>query len=50
MNWIDSHTRVDEGITVERCGIDRLLFAGDSVPLAYSDHDLQHAFDRFAAA
>jgi len=36
MNWIDSHSRVDKGVTVGSCQINRLLFADDLVLLAYS--------------
>ena len=34
MNWIDSHSRVDEGVTVGSCRINRLLFADELVLLA----------------
>ena len=43
MNWIDSHSRVDEGVTVGSCMINLLL-------LASSEQDLQHALDQFSAA
>ena len=33
MNWIESH-RVNEGVTVGSCRINRLLFADDLVLLA----------------
>jgi len=36
MNWIDSHSRVDEGVTVGSCRINRLLLADDLVLLASS--------------
>ena len=38
MNWIDSHSRVDEGLTVGSCRINRLLFAYDLVLVASSQH------------
>jgi len=31
MNWIDSHRRVDEGVTVGNCRMNRLLFADELV-------------------
>ena len=45
---IDSHSRVDEGVTVGSCRINRLLFADDLVLLASSRQGLQHALDRFS--
>ena len=36
MDWIDSHSRVDEGVTVGSCRINYLLFAGGLVLLASS--------------
>ena len=36
MNWIDSHSRIDEGVTVGSCMNNRLLFADDLVLLASS--------------
>jgi len=50
LNWIDSHSRVDEGVTFGSCRINRLLFTDDLVLLASSQQSLQHAFDRFSAA
>ena len=49
MNWIDSHSRLDEGVTVGSCRINRSLFADDFELLA-SFNSLQHALDRFSAA
>jgi len=49
-NGIDSHSRVDEGVTAGSCRINRLLFASDLVLLASSQQSLQHALDRFSAA
>jgi len=49
MNWIDSHSRVDEGVTVVSCRINRLLF-DDLVLLASSQQSLQHALDRLSGA
>jgi len=37
MNWIDSHNRVDEGITVGSYRINRLFFADDLVLLGSSN-------------
>jgi len=31
MNWIDSHRRVDEGVTVGNCRVNRFLFADELV-------------------
>jgi len=50
MNWIDRHSRVDEGVTVGSFSINRLLFADDFVLLVSSEQGLQHALHRFAAA
>jgi len=50
MNWIDSHSQVDESVTVESYRINRLLFADDLALLASSQQCLQHALDRFSAA
>ena len=38
MNWINSHSRVDEGVTVGSCRINRVLFADDLVLLASSQN------------
>ena len=51
MNWIDSHRRVDEGVTFGNCRMNRLLFADELVLHAWIfQQGLQHAFDRFSAA
>jgi len=50
MNWIDSHSRVDEGVTVGSYRINRLLFADGLVLLASSQQSRQHALDRFSGA
>jgi len=50
MNWIYSHSRIDEAATVGSCKINRLLFADDLVLLVSSQHGLQHALDRFSVA
>jgi len=47
MNWIDSHSQVNEGVTVGSYRINRLLFADDLILLASSQQSLQHALDRF---
>ena len=49
MNWIDSHSRVDEGVTVESCRTNRLLYADELVLLISSQQSLQHTLDRFSA-
>jgi len=43
MNWIDSHSRVDEGVRAGSCRINRLLFAEDLALLVSSQQGLQHA-------
>jgi len=50
MNWIDCHCRVDEGVTVGSCRINRLLFADDFVLLASSQQSFQHVLDRLSVA
>ena len=50
MNWTDSYSRVDEGVTAGNCRINRLLFADDLVLLISSQQSLQHALDRFSSA
>ena len=50
INWIGSHSLVDEGVTVGSCRIDCLHIANDLVLLASCEQGLQHAFDRFLAA
>jgi len=50
MNLIDSHSRVEEGVTVGSCRISRLLFADDWVLITSSQLGLQHALDRISAA
>jgi len=49
MNWIDS--RVDEGVTVGNCKINRLLFADDFgfASIFSTEYSIQHALDRFSA-
>jgi len=51
MNWIDSHSPVDEGAewTFGKCRICPLLFASDLVLLATSQQCLQNAIDQFSA-
>ena len=49
MNWIDSHSRVDEGVTVGSCRINRLLFVDNFMLLESSQRRLQHPLDRFSA-
>jgi len=44
MNWIGSHSRIDEGVTAESCRINRLVL------LASSQQSLQPTLDRFSAA
>jgi len=50
MNWIDSHSRVEEGVTFVSCRSNRLLFADDLVLLVSFQQGLQHMLDRFSAA
>jgi len=50
MNWIESHSRVDEVVTVEKHRINCLLFVDDLALLASSEQGLQHALDWFIAA
>ena len=40
MNWMNKHNQTDECITIGRCNISQLLFAGDLVLLA-SESDFQ---------
>jgi len=47
---IENHSRVDEGVTVGRCKINRFYLAGDLVLLASSEQGLQHALAWFSAA
>jgi len=49
MNWIDSHSRVDKGVTVGSCRIDCLLFVDNLVLFASSKQGLQHVLDNFSA-
>jgi len=49
LDRIDSRNRVDEGVTVMSCRINRLFFAVDLVLLAYFQQGLQRALDRFSA-
>jgi len=46
--WIDSRGQVDEGVSVESCGINLLL--GDDLVPTFFEHSSQHAFERFVAA
>jgi len=50
VNGKDSHNLFQEGVTVRSCRINRLLFANDLVLVTSSQHGLQYALDRFAAA
>jgi len=50
MNWIDSHSQNDEGVTVASCRINPLLFAGDLLPLPSSQLGLPQILDRISAA
>ena len=50
LHELDSHSKVDEGITVVSRRINLLLFATNLILLEYSKQDLQYAFDRFGAA
>jgi len=37
MNWVDNHSRVDDGVTLGSCKINRLLVADDLGLLASSE-------------
>ena len=50
MNPTDIYNRVDQGVTIARCRIKRLLFADNLVLLESSEQGLQHALHRFSAA
>ena len=50
INWIDSNSWVDEGVTVENYRINYLLFADDLVLHASSEQGQQHTLDRFSVA
>jgi len=50
MNWIYSHSRVDEGVTVGSCRINRLLLRTIWCCLHLLSKGLQHVLDRFSAA
>ena len=50
MNWIGSHSRVDEAVTFGGRRINCLLFGDNLVLLASSGQGLQHALVRFSAA
>ena len=47
MNWIDSHNRVEEGVTGGSCSINRLLFIDDLVLLKHLLHRVfsMHSID-----
>ena len=47
---MDKVSRNDECVTIERCKINRLLFADNLVLLASSESGRQHALNGFAAA
>ena len=50
MNRINSHSRVDEGVTVGSCKINLCFLTIWYCKLASSQKSLQHALDRFSAA
>jgi len=43
--WADSYSRVDEGVIVRSCQINRLIFADDLVLLASFQQGLQYTLD-----
>jgi len=47
MNRVDSHSRVNEVVTVGSCRINPLPIAEDLVLLAFSQQGLQQALNRF---
>ena len=49
MNWIDSYSRVDDGVIDGSCRINSLLFVDDLVPLAHSEQGLQCELDWVSA-
>lgn len=49
MTSMQSHSRIDEDVTVGRCRINRLIIADYLVLLASSELGLQHELDRFSA-
>jgi len=46
IKWTDSHSRIEAGVTVVSCRINRLLFADDLALMPSSQKGLQHALDR----
>jgi len=50
MNWIESHSRVDEGVIVGSNRINHLIFADHLVLLESSEQGFQQTFDQFSAA
>jgi len=50
MSWIDSHSRVNRGITLGIRLHEPFVFFRRFVLLASSEQDLQHALGRFSAA
>ena len=50
MNWMDKLSRTEEGVTIGRCKISRLLFANDLVLLVSLNSGFQHALNGSAAA
>jgi len=51
MNWIDSHRRIGEGVTVGNCRMNRLLLPMNWYCMRRSSQqDLQYAFGRFSVA
>jgi len=49
MNWIDSHSQADEGVTVGSYRTNHLLFADYLILLTISQQSLQHAPNRLSA-
>jgi len=50
MNWIDSHSRIEECVTAGTRRINRLFYVDDLVLLASFEQFPQHVADRFSAA
>jgi len=50
VHWTDSYSRVDEGVTVGSCKINRLIFADDLVLPASFQQGLHHTLHQFFAA
>jgi len=50
MNWTDSRSRVNKGVTAGSCRINHLLFADNLIALASYQQGLQYALDQHSTA